>query len=63
MDSRYEMFNALGDDYGLLAAYEDRWIMDMRPRADGSQFTGEPPPGGAVGGARSRPTAIRGCGS
>jgi hypothetical protein len=36
-----EMFNAVGDTYGLFANNKDRWIMDMIPRTDGRPpFTG-----------------------
>ena len=37
----YLQFNALGDMYGMYAENKAHWLMDMLPRADGSQCTGK----------------------
>jgi hypothetical protein len=39
----YLQFNALGDMYGMYAENKAHWLMDMVPRADGSQCTGAKP--------------------
>jgi hypothetical protein len=36
----YVQFNALGDMYGMYQENKAHWLMDMLPRADGSQCTG-----------------------